>query len=395
MIKTRIYPRGLTALSFPKIPNNLPYTMICETEQESTISTDLKTYFLIESAAPFLATDTGTCVFDARENYQCYFGISPGSAWQETTLDIESGNPYYTGLPSDTTFLWSNSDVYLWDNGPDMSSIVHEGSESEDIEGADEPLGVIMPRGVYQLYTGDDPFTVVCLCIAPDGGQLSYELRLVNPYDSTGALVFEDGGLLRTDNSFTMQTTMTGTIFLRYLITNTLNGTQTTVHSDVFAIQILEGLPINKKIMMLGWMVARKNRQFVWTTGTDGLPEKKLVGYLYGGVGPLPEIPKVDGFEFATLIGETGVLTLSTMKVIAAPFDNAAHLYAAESGTAKVYFLNEDESAWELFLETNVALAEQLSTSARNVWSNFDILTADGSTYLAASEPVPVYEQEE
>lgn len=69
MIKTRIYPRGLTALSFPKIPNNLPYTMICETEQESTISTDLKTYFLIESAAPFLATDTGTCVFDARENY--------------------------------------------------------------------------------------------------------------------------------------------------------------------------------------------------------------------------------------------------------------------------------------------------------------------------------------
>ena len=67
---------------------------------------------------------------------------------------------------------------------------------------------------------------MVCICIAPDGGELSYELRLVNPkYDDTGTLVFADGGLLRTDNSFTMQTTMTGTIFLRYLITNTLNGT--------------------------------------------------------------------------------------------------------------------------------------------------------------------------
>ena len=274
MIKTRIYPRGQEALSFPKIPNNLPYTMICETEQETTISTEIKTYFLIESAAPFLTTESGACVFDTREDYQCYFGIQQGSAWQKTYLEFEepeTGKADYSSLPNDTTFLWSNSNVYLWDNGA-TTTIFHERAESEDIEGADEPLAVIMPKGVYQLYTGDDPFRVVCLCIAPDGGELSYELRLVNPHDSTGALVFEDGGLLRTDNSFTMQTTMTGTIFLRYLITNTLNGTQTTVHSEVFAIQILEGLPIDKRIMMLGWMTARKTRQFAWTAGTGGLP---------------------------------------------------------------------------------------------------------------------------
>ena len=167
--------------------------------------------------------------------------------------------------------------------------------------------------------------------------------------------------------------------------------------------------------MMLGWMVARKNRQFVWTTGTDRLPEKKLVGYLYGGVGPLPDIESVWTDELKARYPNVVIAPMLAEVYCLLCFSGGAYItyndyqapffHASEQGYARMWMACTTEESAEVFGgsagewfviedmegEIPVAADDQLTVEAP-VWSNFNILTADGSTYLAASEPVPVYE---
>ena len=185
--------------------------------------------------------------------------------------------------------------------------------------------------------------------------------------------------------------------------------------------------------MMLGWATARKNRGFVWTTGAGVQPEKKLVGYLYGGVGPLPEIPKVEGLD--TMLMECAGIASEEFPVsqyivnalgsdliynvtkygtprwtnrmacqlnqyvlwLTAPdFDD----YLKQEGMTREEFeaaIGLPLDSWSLSVAGEVDLeAEQFNlyvSDADNViWTNTDIINEDGSTYRAASEPVPVYE---
>ena len=156
-------------------------------------------------------------------------------------------------------------------------------------------------------------------------------------------------------------------------------------------------------------------------------PSGNIVGYLYGGVGPLPDvnevwdkskfenalIAKIDAFDLPSLYqlaicprivyngtkitNQTAGLISQYMVLMPCPEldefasenDVTAEELAASLGLVPgVWTLN---SVYPI--ENMQIAAEQMSVEPTDVrWVSHDILNADGSTYLAASEPVPVYE---
>lgn len=275
MIKTRIYPRGQEALSFPKIPDELGHRAVFTSDIVFDMNNEQNVYVLFASNDPFVEDDQDITYLYTGSSFKIYQCVPDMAEWVEISTNNLQKNIYY-GYKN-TTYIWSNTDVFYYDSTDktvDLNETIHTGMEYEDIEGADKPFLLAAPSGTYQLYTGDDSLKLVCLCITTDDGELSYELRKVkDTKDDEGKIIYVDDGRLLEGNTFLVETKEAQEEGLyRFLITNNLNDTKTTIYTEIFTIQILEGLPIDKKIMMFGWMTARKTRQFAWTAGTGGLP---------------------------------------------------------------------------------------------------------------------------
>lgn len=115
--------------------------------------------------------------------------------------------------------------------------------------------------------------------------------------------------------------------------------------------------------------------------------KKEPVAYLYNGV-RLPKLPKTD-YPYEMLVQNTqnGGCVLLCMANPAKRVDSNLYPiviyapYIACNATADGYgeFTNYDADG-------NIAVLY------KPIWANFDVLNADGTVYLAASEPVPVYE---
>lgn len=139
----------------------------------------------------------------------------------------------------------------------------------------------------------------------------------------------------------------------------------------------------------------------------DAPPAQDPVAYLYNGV-RLPDISKVlsDKNSYACIVYDpsNGRYHLYFGEVMGVRYpeydapgtaiwdyiifgDFAGDAYATQ------YRLFPGASEWTLFTETASGIILSDSTSDRNmVWANYDILNEDGSVYMAASDPIPVYE---
>ena len=137
-------------------------------------------------------------------------------------------------------------------------------------------------------------------------------------------------------------------------------------------------------------------------------PSGNIVGYLYGGVGPLPDVngayealAKYFGAEveqvkqvypYATVIYNSAGDNHRIFLFGALPYVNGENCMIPDASAATIF--DVEENAWvfkgtELF---NYGYDAILGEKEALVWASHDVLNADGSTYLAASDPVPVYE---
>lgn len=115
------------------------------------------------------------------------------------------------------------------------------------------------------------------------------------------------------------------------------------------------------------------------------------VAYLYNGV-RLPALPEWDetAYPYAMISNEvlnSVVFTAyaerpsTNMATIVNPYDAAIPLVRS--------FLSTDGKSWGELTEGRLFTEGQNSLP---FWAKFDVIHADGTTYLAASKPVPVYE---
>lgn len=162
----------------------------------------------------------------------------------------------------------------------------------------------------------------------------------------------------------------------------------------------------NPAAMLAGFQLGTAIRRMRGMKQPEQPPVQTIVGYRYGDSPVLPEIPKVEGFDHAYLSDATSLygsecymMVLSDKPVYWLQGSETALGWYGDGTViyqgAYVPGLEEHESGFELIGPREIADNELVTvspTSAPLLWTSHDILNADGSTYLASSEPVPVYE---
>lgn len=129
---------------------------------------------------------------------------------------------------------------------------------------------------------------------------------------------------------------------------------------------------------------------------------KTLVGYSYNGV-VLPALPEWDKETYPyAVISELGLLpgyyNLHVLGKDSYYFNSGGRYFGGSDEikpvpgyqcTSNIYPFDE----WKelLFMDNANACAYENKTII-TVWSNFDMLNEDGTIFMAASEPIPVYE---
>ena len=118
--------------------------------------------------------------------------------------------------------------------------------------------------------------------------------------------------------------------------------------------------------------------------------EPEPIAYSYNGVvlPPLPEWDK-ETYPYAFINASIGkVLKVSKEPALYGPYKPVGGASLIYWGANKTSVLSN--GVWGSFGEESDS---SNSASTSKIWSNHDIInTEDGSVYLAASEPVPVYE---
>lgn len=119
------------------------------------------------------------------------------------------------------------------------------------------------------------------------------------------------------------------------------------------------------------------------------ISQKEPVAYLYNGV-RLPKLPEWDSKYRKLFIFRDE--EESSYDVIAAESVeytyNGAKFAIDPHGEYCWYYCDDGSGTWEFYANTSNPFAALLD---RIVWANFDVLGEDGTTYLAASDPIPVY----
>lgn len=204
-------------VALPELPTEsaLPYAVLLKTNIKYDLNKNLPLYIIMFSEKPFLYY-LDTIIFFTNAEYKCYRAITEGDRWEEISLSIEDGGGDLTRVPDGSIYVWCNEDILLY---PDMTT-QYTGTAAELVDGADKPIGLIMPKYQYTFLQGMAPSeSLFFVALSPDGGTISYSWRkLVN-----GA----DGGEVSTSAYFTPSTDDVGeTVYYCYVV-NEKNGTRT------------------------------------------------------------------------------------------------------------------------------------------------------------------------
>lgn len=128
--------------------------------------------------------------------------------------------------------------------------------------------------------------------------------------------------------------------------------------------------------MTLGWLVGKQ------IAGQRKAVEKQPIAYLYGeDMVRLPALPEPQG-QYAV------IYTFRNNGMYYLVFSDTPESVGTD-GTCGVFY--DYVSAYQAVngIWETVSLG---NTGFRPIWANYDVLYADGSVYLSASDPIPVYE---
>ena len=139
---------------------------------------------------------------------------------------------------------------------------------------------------------------------------------------------------------------------------------------------------MDKTSMTLGFLVGRQ------IAGQRKTAEKVPIAYLYNGV-QLPPLPEWDTEAYPYVfytngfmgIG-AGITCISGMEY----YDNNGSYSFHYTGAIKY---NVKDNGWG---EPTVYSDTKSCAISAVKWANFDVLNSDGSVYLEATDPIPVYE---
>lgn len=126
------------------------------------------------------------------------------------------------------------------------------------------------------------------------------------------------------------------------------------------------------------------------------LAPKEPTAYSYNGV-VLPKLPEWDRetYPYAVIVHNTSenkyTLYLSKVAPTYGVYNTTANVYGIYlSGDSELSSIASSDS-WGAFMGSNIKCVTIISTRYA-LWTNADIVSEDGSVYLGASKPVPVFE---
>lgn len=122
--------------------------------------------------------------------------------------------------------------------------------------------------------------------------------------------------------------------------------------------------------------------------------ERVPVAYLYNGV-RLPPLPDAQGHQYAFIgtyrLGSTTITYVYLMDFIPLATEYQFGIKRLVGTGKYIYHAIIGGSRWG-DAEPGEATGEPFGTAFTSIWSNVDVYNDDGTLYLAASDPVPVYE---
>ena len=199
-----------------------------------------------------------------------------------------------------------------------------------------------------------------------------YTLASTN-YDAWGAFKDkEDGGLAPAVES---------TVVWSNFDVLTEDGTLYLAASDPVPVT-----PLDHTALTQGWIVGKRLAAM--------RTKRKPVAYLYNGV-RLPALPVVEGYDF-TLLQQLNSRWYKVWVTKEQPYvEQGTYGLIMQFPSNSFLWDNYDEDALGSYVdrwldEGEVSPIDQTASSF--VWSNTNILNEDETVYLAASDPVPIYE---
>ena len=221
-----------------------------------------------------------------------------------------------------------------------------------------------------------------------------------------------------TGSSYTPPADIEGTETYYCVVTNTVGELTSTIQSESVTVTVTSA-SLDPTAMILGWLAGKRMAAMRKTDvpvvpdepdvpDTPDEPSGEPIAYLYNGV-RLPDINEVwtdkETYPYALItVGYDSAHTadyyelfLSDQPVTARAYDTGDASYLNNSGATMNYLrfvLNGN--AWAEHptdYGSTLSNGKYKSGSGTFLYANYDVLKkADGTTYLAASEPVPVYE---
>lgn len=146
---------------------------------------------------------------------------------------------------------------------------------------------------------------------------------------------------------------------------------------------------MDKTSMTLGWLVGRQ-------IAGQRSKQKTPIAYLYNGV-QLPALPELDGLGYLFIDNVGGgsydlYLTpkLPVVKQLPTGYGDNTGDWLCNVMGGQIWCYKPDLGAWafKMNLETDEV---GIWSFGQGLWSSHDVYNEDGSLYLAASDPIPVY----
>lgn len=256
----------------------------------------------------------------------------------------------------------------------------------------------------YIYYVGETP-TLCTLVLVPAEAEIVYE-------DGTSAILFStpyyksysartvdeqwaDDGITQTSGSIYLFKPMISYpedyIILQWTNFNVYTKDNELIFPKSDPDPVEDPVPDEEKFDLKSWLTG-------FALGLAGKPlplsqeSKEPVAYLYNGVRmpPLPDWDK-EKYPYAAImlvVEDSYVFRVFPEGAYYSATGGGNRTFRHDGTTMSANILMSGSASWNELKESEGGFIHLNKT----IWSNFDLLNADGSVYLAASDPIPVYE---